>query len=132
MRKTKQKKNKKNAMSTFLSGYKLITTDKKTFVDYNSARYKPNFGSMLVPRRRRWPAFIQHWTVIYAGGNVSTEYTLTPTQCRLNAGPASSALTMICLNLFILFKYHLFDLAFPLLTTQQPDSLLTNLIWPLL
>ena len=33
---------------------------------------------MLVHRRWHWLASIQHRAVLYAGGNVSTEYTLTP------------------------------------------------------
>ena len=38
--------------------------------------------------------------VLYAGNNVSTDDTLTPTQCQLNASPASSALANIYATLF--------------------------------
>ena len=41
------------------------------------------------------PTVIQYWAVFDAGVSVSTEHTLTPTQCRLNVGPASPALVSI-------------------------------------
>ena len=53
---------------------------------------------MMVHQRRFWPAFIQHWVVLYAGGCVSTEYKMTPTQCSERLGqrrrcwPASTPL----------------------------------------
>ena len=51
---------------------------------------QPNAVLTLGHRRRLWPSTIQHWTVLSDGGGVSTEYKLTPIQCLLNVGPAST------------------------------------------
>ena len=62
------------------------------FVHYKWARHQPNACSMLVHRLRRRPSPIQYRGVLNADVNVPTEYTLQPTQWRLNVGPASPAL----------------------------------------
>ena len=48
---------------------------------------------MLVHHRRPTP--IQYWEVFYACVSVSTEHSLTPTQRRINVGPASPTLASI-------------------------------------